>query len=58
MISPFEKREDLAETVGPYLACTFRSERLDAEQVREMRSALPGRFAYLDGLGLSMDIVP
>ena len=47
------QREDLAETIGPYLANKYRSTTLLNLEVR-----LRGRFAYLDELGLTMDILP
>jgi hypothetical protein len=57
-ISPYARdnptREDLSETVGPYLAATFRPERLDPGVADTLRRSLPNRFKYLDCLELSM----
>ena len=39
--------------MGPYLAYKFRATRL-----LDLELKLPGRFAYLDSLGLTMDILP
>lgn len=39
-------REDIAESVGPYLAVTFRSEFIPLETVVAVRRAIPNRLAY------------
>jgi hypothetical protein len=58
-ISPYARdhptREDLSETVGPYLAVRFRPERLPPGVADRVKAALPNRLMYLDCLGLSMD---
>jgi len=58
-ISPYARdnptREDLAETVGPYLAVRFRPERLKPQVAEKLKAALPNRLKYLDCLGLSME---
>lgn len=50
----FPQREDLAETMAPYLAARFRPERLDPDALQTLESALSNRFKYLDCLELSM----
>ncbi|MFN0250493.1 MAG: hypothetical protein ACKV2T_26670 [Kofleriaceae bacterium] len=54
----FPAREDLAETMGPYLAIRFRPERLDAGVVQTFAAALPNRLRYLDCLALSFALPP
>lgn len=51
-------REDVAETLGPYLAVRFRASRVDATVVSTILSTVPNRIRYLDCLGLSMDLLP
>jgi hypothetical protein len=51
-------REDLSETIGPYLAVRFRAARLDAETITTVEGTIPNRLEYLDCLGLSMALVP
>ena len=48
------QREDLAETMGPYLATRHRS----ATSLPNLATRLKNRFAYLDRLGLTMNILP
>lgn len=50
----FPQREDLAETMVPYIAVRFRSDRISAELLATITAAIPARIAYLDGLGLDM----
>lgn len=60
-------REDLAECMGPYLAVTFRADRLlkeegknkitEASKIKMVRETIPNRCEYLDSLGLSLDII-
>lgn len=54
----FPMREDLAETLGPYLAYRFRPERIDASTAAQIEGAVPNRIRYLDCLGLDMSLVP
>ena len=49
--------EDLAETLGPYLAVRLRPDRCSLEDRELVLNGIPNRVAYLDALGLSMDIV-
>lgn len=49
-------REDLAECMGPYLACKYREDKLPHDQVRVTRSIIGNRIKYLDTLGITMDI--
>ena len=51
-------REDLSETVGPYLGMRFRSERMSEELNAIVNETLPNRVMYLDCLDLSMEILP
>lgn len=53
----FPMREDLAETIGPYLQAKFRSSR-DSLNVAAIRETIPNRMRYLDCLGLTMALVP
>jgi hypothetical protein len=48
-------REDLAETLGPYIA--FRRNKLTSDLITGIKK-IPARFSYLDSLNLSMDILP
>lgn len=47
-------REDLAESVVPYLAATFGAGRVDAAVVETIRATIPNRLRYLACLGLTM----
>ena len=49
------QREDLAETLGPYLALRFWSDRIPAATAAAIQRAIPNRITYLDCLGLSAD---
>ena len=49
--NPF--REDVAETLGPYLAARFFRDRVPAELVAAVEATVPSRIRYLDCLGLS-----
>jgi hypothetical protein len=51
-------REDLAETVGPYLAVRFRAGRLTQPELDAVLDNLPNRLEYLDCVDLSMELVP
>ena len=48
------QREDLAETMGPYLATKYRL----GTKLPNLATRLKNRFAYLDRLGLTMNIMP
>ncbi|MCP4922561.1 MAG: hypothetical protein GY915_00820, partial [bacterium] len=50
-------REDLAETIGPYLALTFRPEILPPGAAELLRATIPNRIRYLDCQDLSMALV-
>jgi len=54
----FVEREDLAETVGPYLGLRFRPERLTPALQAHVLDTIPNRVLFLDCLELSMDPVP
>lgn len=51
-------REDVAETMVPYLAQRFRADRLPPATVAAIRGAIPNRLRYLDCLGVTMDPLP
>ncbi|MBO6936742.1 MAG: hypothetical protein JJ863_17360 [Deltaproteobacteria bacterium] len=51
-------REDLAETLGPYLAFRFARDRIDADTANTIERTIPNRIRYLECLGLSMDLLP
>lgn len=40
-------REDVSETLGPFLAITYRADRIDAAKIEAVREAIPNRIAYL-----------
>lgn len=40
-------REDVAETVGPFLAARLRADRVDAQTVQQIEAAVPNRLRYL-----------
>jgi hypothetical protein len=50
----YPTREDVAETLAPYLAQRFWSERLTPVDVEKIRRAIPARLLYLDCLELSI----
>lgn len=54
----FPEREDVAETLGPYLAVRFWSDRLPAATVALIQQSIPNRITYFDCLGLSVAPVP
>ncbi|MCA9615299.1 MAG: hypothetical protein KC586_21235 [Myxococcales bacterium] len=51
-------REDVAESLGPYLAYRFGGDRVSAELRAQIQAAMPNRIRYFDCLGLSMDPLP
>ena len=51
----YPEREDLSETLAPYLALRHRRDRLDASQITELEERLANRILYLDCLELTMD---
>jgi hypothetical protein len=53
----FPEREDVAETLGPYLAVRFWSDRLPAATVALIQQSIPNRITYFDCLGLSTEPV-
>lgn len=50
-------REDISETIGPYLAITHRADRVPQKEIDEVRQAIPNRIKYLDCQGFTMDIL-
>jgi hypothetical protein len=57
-ISPYAQSyptcEDLAETIGPYLAVRFRADRLAPGVLEKLEQALRNRLKCLDCLGVTM----
>lgn len=51
------EREDLAESLGPYLAARFRPERVDQATIQAIEETIPNRIRYFDCLNLSMQIL-
>ena len=51
-------REDVAETIGPYLAVRFRRDRIDDATADTIDRTVPNRLRYLDCVGLSMELLP
>ena len=47
-------REDIAETLAPYLAYRFRAERLGVMLINQIERTIPNRVLYLDCLELDM----
>ena len=51
-------REDVSESLGPYLALRLRRSRISAQTAAQIMNAIPNRIRYFDCLGLSMDPLP
>lgn len=49
--------EDVAESLGPWLAVRFGAGRVPRETLDTITAAMPNRIAYLDCLGLGIDIL-
>ena len=47
-------REDVAETIVPWIAVRYRADRISAAMRATITAAIPNRIAYLNGLGLQM----
>lgn len=47
-------REDLAETILPYLAITYRSNRISSDVKEQILRAIPNRIQYLDNLAWNL----
>lgn len=47
-------REDIAESIVPWLAIRYRESRIPASLASAIRAAIPNRIAYFDGLALQM----
>jgi len=45
-------REDVAESVLPWLAVRYRAGRIDPAQITKIQRAIPNRLAYFDSLNL------
>jgi hypothetical protein len=50
----FPQREDIAESIVPWLAVRYRESRIPASLANAIRGAIPNRLAYFDGLSLEM----
>lgn len=50
-------REDVAESIGPYLAIRYLRDRIDPELVATIEAVMPNRIRYWDCQGLTMDLV-
>lgn len=50
----YPQREDVAESLGPYLAYRFRPERMTQELLDMVESTIPNRTLYFDCLDLSL----
>lgn len=50
----FPFREDVAETMVPFVAVRYRSNRITPAMAETISDAIPNRIDYLDGLGLNM----
>ena len=51
----YPQREDIAESLGPYLAYRFRAERLSLDLINTVESTIPNRVLYFDCLELTLD---
>ena len=50
----FPSREDIAETLVPYLAVRYRSDRISRSLANTILATIPNRIAYLDSQGFDM----
>lgn len=50
-------REDIAESIGPWLAVRFFRDRIDPDLAVLIETTIPNRLRYLDCAGLSPDIL-
>ncbi len=50
----FPDREDIAESIVPYIAVRYRSDRISEQLRSTILDAIPNRIDYFDSLGLSM----
>jgi len=50
----FPQREDIAESMVPYIAVRYRQDRVSAALRARIESTIPHRLAYLDGLLMDM----
>ena len=51
----YPQREDVAESLGPYLAYRYRPERISTDLLEQVASIIPNRTLYFDCLNLSLD---
>ena len=50
-------REDIAETLGPYLAYRHRRDRLNNRQIKMVKNNIPNRVLFFECLELGMDLL-
>ena len=53
----YPEREDVAESIGPYLAVRYFRDRIDPELVATIEAVMPNRIRYFDCQGLSVERV-
>ncbi len=51
-------REDVAESIGPFLALTYRRARIPPATATSIEGAIPNRLLYLRCRGMTMDLLP
>ena len=51
----YPQREDIAESLGPYLAYRYRAERLSLELITMVETTIPNRVLYFDCMDFSID---
>ena len=52
------EREDVAESLGPYLAVRHRADRIDDATRAKIEAAMPARIRYFDCVPLAIDPLP
>ena len=51
----YPQREDIAESLGPYLAYRYRAGRLSLELINVVETTIPNRVLYFDCMDFSID---
>ena len=51
----YPQREDIAESLGPYLAYRYRAERLSLELINVVETTIPNRVLYFDCMDFSIE---
>ena len=54
----YPQREDVAESLGPYLGYRFRTERLSLDLINMVETTIPNRVLYFDCLDISLAPLP